>query len=403
MNIDRELYVKQVGKLIENEQIKIITGIRRCGKSYMLNLIIDTLKQKGVKDDHIIKLPMEDMVYETLKDGIKCHQYILDKIVDNDKYYILIDEVQLITGWEKVVNSLRLRNTSIIITGSNSKILSGELATLLSGRYVEFQLRTITFCEYYNSLRKVEENVDIDKSFEHFIENGGYPLVLASNIDNNQASTIVCDIYNSTVLKDVISKNGIKDEILIGKVIDYLFDNVGNLISIRKIVDYLNGNGTKTNVQTISNYIKALEKAFVIEKVSRYDIKGKELLTSIDKYYIADHSLMYERKGFSFEYIGQILENIVYNDLKRRGYRVYIGKLGEREVDFIAEKQNDKIYVQVSYMLTNEDTIKRELTPLQTIKDNYNKYIVTMDKFAKGNKDGIKFVYLPEFLLMEQL
>ena len=403
MNIERELYVKQISSLVENEQIKIITGIRRCGKSYMLNLIIDTLKQNGIKENHIIKLSMEDMVYETLKDATKCHQYILDKIIDKDKYYILIDEVQLIKDWERVVNSLRLRNTSIIITGSNSKILSGELATLLSGRYVEFQLRTTTFYEYFNSLTKVDKNVDLKKSFEYFIKNGGYPLVLASNIDDNQASAIMADIYNSTILKDVISKNGIKDEILTYKLIDYLFDNVGNLISIRKIVDYLNSNGTKTNIQTISNYIKALEKAFIVERVSRYDIKGKELLSSIDKYYVADHSLMYVRKGFSFEYIGQIMENIVYNDLRRRGYRVFIGKLGEKEVDFIAEKQNNKIYVQVSYMIANEDTIKRELTPLQTIKDNYNKYIVTMATFAQGNKDGIKFVYLPDFLLMEEL
>ena len=403
MIIEREVYVKQIYKFLQNEQIKIITGVRRCGKSYMLDLIIDTLKQEGVKDDHIIKLPMEDMIYEDLKNGIKCHQYVIDKITDKDKYYILIDEVQLIDGWEKVVNSLRLRNTSIIITGSNSKILSGELATLLSGRYVEFQLRTVTFSEYFNSLKQTNPNADLKNSFDYFVQNGGYPIILASNIDDNQASSIVYDIYNSTVLKDVISKNGIKDEMLMDKLIDYLFDNVGNLISIRKIVDYLNSNGTKTNVQTISNYIKALEKAFVLEKVSRYDIKGKELLSSIDKYYVADHSLIYVRKGFSIEYIGQVMENIVYNDLKRRGYKVYVGKLGEKEVDFIAEKPNRKIYVQVCYHLTNEDTLKRELAPLQMIRDNYNKYIVTMDSLAKGNKDGIDFVYLPEFLLKEEL
>jgi uncharacterized protein len=403
MIIERELFVKQVDKLIENEQIKIITGIRRCGKSYMLDFIIKSLIEKGIKEDHILKLEMEDMKNEDLLDGSLCHQFIIDKMKDNDKYYIIIDEVQLISKWEKVVNSLKLRNTSVIITGSNSKIISGELVTLLSGRYVEFQLRTITFKEYFNSLKNVEINVDLTKSFEYFVKNGGYPLILASKMDDTQASTIVTDIYNSTIFKDVIIKNGIKDETLMGKLIDYLFDNVGNLISIRKIVDYLNGNRIKTNVQTISNYVKALEKAFIIEKVSRYDIKGKELLASIDKYYVADHSLMYVRKGFSFEYIGQVMKNILYNDLKNRGYKVYIGKLGDKEVDFIAEKQNNKIYVQVSYMLSNEDTIKRELSPLQSINDNYNKYIVTMDTFAKGNINGIEFVYLPEFLLKEEL
>jgi uncharacterized protein len=239
-------------------------------------------------------------------------------------------------------------------------------------------------------------------SFDYFVQNGGYPVILSSNLNYNQTALLMADIYKSTVLYDVVSKNGIKDEILMGKLIDYLFDNVGNLISIRKIVNYLNANGTKTNVQTISNYIKALERAFVLEKVSRYDIKGKELLASIDKYYVADHSLMYVRKGFSIEYIGQVMENIVYNELKKRGYKVYIGKFGDKEVDFIAEKQNNKIYVQVSYMLSNEETLQRELAPLQGIKDNYNKYIVSLDTFAKGNKDGIEFVYLPEFLLKEE-
>ena len=402
MNIERDLYVKQICNLIQNEQIKIITGIRRCGKSYMLDLIIRILKEQGVQDDHIIKLPMEDMVYENLKNGTKCHQYVLEKMVDNEKYYILIDEVQLIKGWENVVNSLRLRNTSIIITGSNSKILSGELATLLSGRYVEFQLRTITFSEFFKSLKQLDSNANMQASFDYFVQNGGYPVILSSNLNYNQTALLMADIYKSTVLYDVVSKNGIKDEILMGKLIDYLFDNVGNLISIRKIVNYLNANGTKTNVQTISNYIKALERAFVLEKVSRYDIKGKELLASIDKYYVADHSLMYVRKGFSIEYIGQVMENIVYNELKKRGYKVYIGKFGDKEVDFIAEKQNNKIYVQVSYMLSNEETLQRELAPLQGIKDNYNKYIVSLDTFAKGNKDGIEFVYLPEFLLKEE-
>lgn len=327
----------------------------------------------------------------------------MDLIKDEQKYYILIDEVQFISEWEQVVNSLRLRNVSIIITGSNSKILSGELATLLAGRYVEFQLRTVSFAEYYNSLKEVEPNINVQECIDYYIQNGGYPVVLASNLSGEQASSIVADIYNSTVLKDVVARSGIKDEHLMERLINYLFDNVGNLISIRRIVDYLNSNGTKTSIPTISGYIKALEKVFVIEKVSRYDIKGKELLSSIDKYYVADHSLMYVRKGFSFEYIGQVLENIVYNDLKRRGYKVYVGKIGEKEVDFIAEKPNSKVYVQVSYSLGEASTLLRELQPLQQIKDNYNKYIVSMDSLAKGNVDGIELVYLPEFLLKQDL
>ncbi len=404
MVIERELYVKQIKNMLSNEQIKVITGARRCGKSYLLDLIIETLKGDGVADDHIIKLAMEDMSNKFLRDGDVCHQFLIDKIKDDDKYYVLIDEVQMIDSWEQVVNSLRLRNTSIVITGSNSKILSGELATLLSGRYVEFQLRTVSFSEYYNSLRKMSNSsIDVRNCIEEYIKNGGYPIVLSSNMDNYQISSIVTDIFHSTVLKDVVMRNGIKDEVLLGKLVDYLFDNVGNLISIRKVVDYLNSNGTKTNAQTISNYVKALEKAFVVEKVPRYDIKGKELLTSIDKYYVADHSLMYVRRGYSFDYIGQVLENIVYNDLKSRGYKVYVGKFGDKEIDFIAEFPNQKVYVQVSYSIANADTLSRELQPLMDVRDNYKKYIVTMDSLASGNKDGIEFIYLPNFLLKDNL
>lgn len=403
MIIERELYVNQIKKMLESEQIKVITGVRRCGKSYLLDFIINTLKKDGVNESHIIKLPMEDMSFGFLKDPDVCHKYLLDKMTDENKYYILIDEVQLINDWEKVVNSLRLRNASIIITGSNSKVLSGELASLLSGRYVEFQLKTVSFSEYYNSLCKENSHVDLRQTMEYYIANGGYPIILSSNLDEMQVSSIVTDIFHSTVLKDAVARNDLKDEALMGKLVDYLFDNVGNLISIRKIVDYLNSNGTKTNVQTISNYIKALEKAFIVEKAPRYDVKGKELLSSIDKYYVADHSLMYVRKGFSFEYIGQVLENIVFNDLKRRGYKVYVGKLGEKEIDFIAEKPNEKIYVQVSYTIASKDTLNRELEPLKEIKDNYKKYIVTMDSLASGNNEGIEFIYLPNFLIKENL
>lgn len=403
MIIERELYVNQIKRMLNNEQIKVITGVRRCGKSYLLDFIIETLKSDGIDEDHIIKLPMEDMVFSFLQAPDVCHKYLLEKMTDGKKYYILIDEVQLINDWERVVNSLRLRNTSIIITGSNSKVLSGELASLLSGRYVEFQLRTVSFSEYYNSLKKENKNMEMRQALEHYIANGGYPIILSSNLDAMQASSIVTDIFHSTVLKDAVARNDLKDEALMGRLVDYLFDNVGNLISIRKVVDYLNSNGTKTNAQTISNYIKALERAFIIEEVPRYDIKGKELLSSISKYYVADHSLMYVRKGFSIEYIGQVLENIVYNDLKRRGYKVYVGKLGEKEIDFIAERPNEKIYVQVSYTIANKDTLNRELEPLKDIKDNYKKYIVTMDSLASGNNDGIEFVYLPNFLSRETL
>lgn len=404
MIIERDLYIKQIRNLLQNEQIKIITGIRRCGKSYILNLIRESLLANGINEDNIIFIQMEDMLYDNLKEPRVCHEYIVQRMVKkNYKYYVLIDEVQLISKWEQVVNSLRLRNTSIILTGSNSKILSSELATLLSGRFVQLQLRTISFYEYYNSLKKQGNTPNLYDTFEYYIENGGYPLILSSNLDAEQNKSIVSDIYYSTVLKDVVLRNQIKDEALLARLIDYIFDNVGNLFSIRKVVGYLNSVSVKTNVQTLSNYIRALENAYVIEKASRYDIKGKNLLSSNDKYFVADHSLLYVRRGYSFDYISGVLENIVYNDLKRRGYWVFVGKNGEKEIDFVAKKQEKIIYIQVAYSVSNSETLKREIEPLQAIKDNYKKYIVTMDSLLAGNKDGIEFVYLPRFLLSENI
>lgn len=404
MRIERDLYIKKVKDLLQIEQIKIITGIRRCGKSYMLNLISESLLNDGVDKNHIITISMEDMKFSPLRNADTCHDYIVNKIMDNKKYYVLIDEVQLVSGWEQVVNSIKLRNTSIVLTGSNSQILSGELATLLSGRYVQLQLRTVSFYEYYNCIIKNSNNTDLNKAFNYYLKTGGYPLILSSAyLNSEQVKSIIDDIYTSTVLNDVIFRNQIKDEALLTRLIDYIFDNVGNLFSIRKVVGYLNSTGIKTNIQTISNYIKNLEKAYVIEKASRYDIKGKKLLSSNDKYYVADHSLLYVRRGYSFDYISGILENIIYNDLKRRGYAVFIGKNDDKEVDFIAKKQEEQIYIQVSYTVSNNDTLSREIASLANIKDNFRKIIVTMDSLADGNKNGIEFAYLPEFLLRETL
>ena len=403
MIIKRETYTNKLIKFINSELIKVITGVRRCGKSFLLSMLIDKIKSNGVDNNHIISLSMENLDLEELRDYKKLYKYITSKITDDKKYYIFIDEIQMIDKWEEVVNSLRLKNTDIYITGSNSKLLSGELATLLSGRYIEVPIRTISFSEYVSYLKEIKKEINMHTAINDYIKYGGYPLVITTGYSEDKSRTIIEDYYTSIVYKDVITRFGIKDETLLLKIIDYLFDNIGNLISIRNITNYIISQGYKTNVQTVSNYVKALEKSLIIERAPRYDIAGKELLTLIDKFYVADHSFIYVRKGYNFNYINGVLENIVYNDLKRRGYKVYVGKIKEKEVDFIAEKADEKIYVQVSYSIIDPTTKKREIEPYENIKDSYPKYIVTLDELSSGNINGIKLVYLPDFLTQENL
>lgn len=402
MIINREIYLQNLDWFLQIKQVKIITGARRSGKSFLLNQIIEKIKDMGIDDSHIITLNMEQYVYWDLRNPNKCHEYINQKMKDDQKYFIFIDEVQLIDRWEDVVNSLRTLNTCLFITGSNSKLLSGELATLLSGRYIQFQLRTITFSEYYHSLIKTTPNIDLSKCFIHYLNIGSYPMVLESETTETRSKDAIEDIYKSSILKDVVDRYKIRDTVLLNNVVSFLFDNVGRLVSLRKIVSYLNTKGIKIQVPTLSLYLKALEEAFIIERVSRYDIRGKQLLSTIDKYYLADHALMYLGGGVRAHYYAQAYENIVFNELRARGYRVHVGIFGECEVDFIAEKDGNKIYIQVCHSIQSEDTLNRELRSLKQIDDNYHKYIVTMDALYTGNEKGIIFEYLPNFLLKKE-
>lgn len=400
MNIERQLYVNKIKSFIGTEQIKVITGIRRCGKSYLMDMIAKNL---NVDANHIIKLSMEDLQNQQFTNTMACYNHILSQMPNEkaEKYYVFIDEVQNINEWEKVVTSLRLKNAEIFITGSNSKLLSSELATLLAGRYIAFNLYTLSFAEYFNAIKTQNTNADKRQCLNYYIEFGSYPLILANNFTLEQAKTILSDIFNSTILKDVIARNNIKDETLLLNLINFLLKNTGNLISTKKIVDYLVSTGTKTSTITINAYINALEKAFIIERCPRYDIKGKEILKNINKFYFADHSLIQLKGGSTLKYIAQIMENIVFNNLRSKGFNVYVGKLAENEVDFIAEQNGNKIYVQVCYSLLNEETFKREIEPLQKIHDNFPKYIVTMDALANGNENGIKIMHLADFLTIE--
>ena len=400
----RNIYLTKVAEFIDKPFIKVITGIRRCGKSSLLQLLKETILEKGVKQEQIIYLNFESFENADLMEAKLLYQNVKSRITNDQKYYLLLDEIQEVKEWEKAVNSFLVDfDIDIYITGSNSHLLSSELATLIAGRYVEFQIQTLSFQEYLqfrNAYSK--ESQSLQDSFAHFLRIGGFPVIHTGDYSFETAYKVVYDIYSSAVLRDTIQRHQIRDIELLERVIKYVFDNVGNSFSAKNIADYFKSQQRKIDLNTVYNYLKALEGAFIIYRIPRYDIQGKEILKTQEKYFVGDPSLIYAVMGYKDRLISGILENIILLELKRRDYKVYIGKLKTKEIDFIAEKGNTKIYVQVTYLLTEESTIEREFSPLLEIKDNYPKYVVSMDPLWNDNIDGVKHVNIAEFLLMEE-
>ncbi|MCL2296572.1 MAG: ATP-binding protein [Methanomassiliicoccaceae archaeon] len=403
--IERRIYTEKIKGFLDIEQIKVLTGIRRSGKSELLKLVKKEIS-KVTDEEHIIFINFEDSDFDEITSYKELNKYVADRMKDQKRYYIFLDEVQAVEKWEKSVNSLRMKNTDIYITGSNSKLLSGELATLIAGRYVAFEICTLSFAEFIrfrNESGIVPTGPSADE-LDEYIRIGGFPLLSISSFTHDQARQIITDIHSSAVLKDVIKRNTVRNVPLLERIIAFIYDSVGSLVSIRKITNYMKSNGGGADFETVSSYIGYLEAACIIKKVSRYDIKSKKLLESNDKYYLADHSLQYVVRDFRRTNLPGILENIVYNDLIQRGYKVYIGKIGTKEIDFMAEKTGgEKVYVQVCTELGSEETLEREFSPLTQIKDNYPKYVVTLDRYWEENRDGVRSIHLREFLLKETL
>jgi len=405
--IERKVYTEKIKGFFDKEPIKIITGIRRCGKSGILNLVVQEA-MRHTDEEHIIFINFEDSEFDDIVSYKELNRYIKERMKDDGRYYIFLDEVQAVTGWEKAVNSLRLKNTDIYITGSNSHLLSGEMATLLAGRYVAFEIGTLSFEEFIFFRKEsgiVEENqYGRYDMLEKYIRTGGFPLLSVVSFTDEQARQIISDIHTSAVHKDVVKRYKVKNAPLLERVIAFVFDNVGRIVSIRKITDYLKSSGVAADFKTISTYVGHLEKACIIKKADKYDIKGKNLLDSNDKYYLADHSLQYAVRGMKKTNLPGILENIVHNDLVRRGYKVCSGRVGTKEVDFIAENiDGEKVYVQVCTEYGSEGTTEREFSPLEQIKDHYPKYVVTMDTLWKEDRNGVAGIHLNNFLLKETL
>lgn len=399
----RPNYINQINAFIDKPQIKIITGIRRSGKSTFLKILKNELIDRNIDEAQIVLINFESFNFSGISDGSKLYQYVKKIITKNKKHYLLFDEIQEVKDWEKAVNSFLVDfDVDIYITGSNSHLLSSELATYLTGRYVEIPIYTLSFKEYL-SFRKhyFKENDSEKNEFINYLKLGGFPVIHTVNYTEETAYKVVHDIYSSVILRDTIQRYKIRDVELFERVVKYAFDNIGNTFSGKSVADYFKNQQRKIDINTVYNYLHGLEGAFILYRLSRFDIKGKEILKTQEKFYVSDISLIYATMGYKQQMIAGLLENIVFLELKRRGFTVYIGKLGSKEIDFIAEKKGERIYLQVCYKLDNEQTIEREFGNLLLIDDNYPKMVISMDEFWQGTVQGVKHYYITDFLMSE--
>jgi predicted AAA+ superfamily ATPase len=403
--IERDLYLERLRSYIDKPLIKVITGIRRCGKSAILALLKNELLSKGIDEKHILHLNFESMDLADVDTAEKLYKFVRAEIKDKKRFYLLLDEIQEVKRWEKAVNSFFVDlNADIYITGSNSHLLSSELATYLAGRYVEIDLYTLSFAEYllFRQVRTGKETEDQRHEFSGFLRSGGFPVLQIADYSEETAGRVVYDIYSSIILRDVVQRNNIRDVELLERVVRYVFDNVGNKFSAGNVADYFKSQQRRIDLNTVYNYLNALEGAFIIYRVPRYDIKGKEILKTLEKYFVGDPSLIHAVMGYRDRNISGLLENIVFLELKRRGFRVFTGRSDEREIDFIASNGDKKVYVQVAFRMEAQSTIDREFSPLVEIRDHHTKYVVTMDDVWHDNIEGIHHKHIADFLLMKE-
>lgn len=402
--LKRDEYIKQIVPFIDKDVIKVLTGIRRSGKSVMLKLLMEELKNRGINENQFIYINFENLKYRKLKNYERLYDFILNKVDDKYKsYYIFLDEIQEVEEWERCVNSLRVDEDfkfDIYITGSNAKLLSGELSTYLAGRYIEFVVYPFSFKEFFEIIQEKNQEIKVKEAFQKYVKFGGMPFL--HNLDYNFEASMqyLQDLYASIILKDITQRNNIRDTDLLERIINYVVMNIGNTFSATSISKFFKSENRKVATETILNYIKACEEAFLIYRVARNDLLGKKILNVNEKYYIADHGIREAIMENNQKDINQVLENIVYFEILRRGYNVKTGKVDNLEVDFVCKKNDETIYIQVSYLLASEDTKEREFSVLENIKDNYPKYVLSMDEFDMS-RNGIKHMNLIEFLIKD--
>jgi hypothetical protein len=388
---------------VDTPFVKILAGVRRSGKSTILRMIIEKLQQeKEVLPDQIVSCRFDSMEY----DGMTAKQMfslLKAKLVKGKTTYMFLDEVQEIDGWEKVINSLAADYAvDLYVTGSNSRMMSSEISTYLTGRYVLFQVYTLSFREYLSFKAIYEPVADLKTELANYIRLGGFPATHLQKYEQDEIYTIVHDIYNSTIFSDIVKRSQIRKVDQLERVVKYTFNNIGNTFSAKSISDYLKAERRSIDSETVYGYLEKLEKAYLLYRCSRYDVQGKEILKTQEKFYLADTSLRYSVLGYNADTVSASLENVVYLELRRRGYTVNVGKVPGGEIDFVAERKNEKIYIQVAQEINSEATERREYDRLLGLRDNYPKYVLRTDDFAGGNYEGIQTMHVADFLLSEK-
>lgn len=399
--IKREIYLEKIRNFYDSELIKVIMGIRRCGKSVLLMQIIEELKEKGIKEDHIIYINFEDYDFIEYTDPKKFNELIKSKIKDEKKYYLFFDEIQSVIDFEKVVNSFRATmNVSIFITGSNSKLLSGEFATYLTGRIISIKMMPFTYSEFLELKKSKHEEIN-EKAISEYVEWGGMPLIYNTN-NEIERKMYLRDLYSAIILKDIVERRKIKDINLLNKIVQFMMENIGGIISSNSIAGYLKNDKVNTTVDTVMNYVEYITSSSIFSKVNRYDIRGKNVMATLEKYYVTDLGLLNLKKSPIEKKIGGRLENIVYNELISRGYEVYIGKTDKGEIDFVIDKFGERIYIQVADYLSSDEVMKREFGAFNDVNDNFPKYVITMDKIDYS-QNGIIHLNIEDFLLNKKI
>lgn len=401
--IQRDIYMNRIRPFIGTDLVKVMTGIRRCGKSVMLELIKQELADSGVNPAQFISINFEDMNYAHLQTAQALHAEISKRAADiDDKVYLFFDEIQEVKDWEKCISSFRVSlDCDIYITGSNAKLLSGELATYLGGRYVEFVIYPFSFAEFMKLYQTIVPDESVQTCFQKYLLCGGMPYLANIRYDNEPARQYLHDLFNSVQLKDIVKRGKIRDVDLLERIIAYVMENVGNTFSASSLSKFLKSEQRNVAPETILNYIKYCCDAYLFYQVKREDLQGRQILASNEKYYIADHGIREAVFGGNMKDINLTLENIVYLELLRRGYEVTIGKAGSKEIVFVCHKRDEKLYVQVTYLLASEETIKREFGAYDSIRDNFPKYVVSLDEFDMS-RNGIKHRNIRDFLLAEE-
>ncbi len=394
--IRRKIFFERLKGFKDKQLIKVVSGIRRCGKSTLLQMFQEYLLENGVNQNQIISINFENPDYETLNNYKALYSYIEKKLIKNKKNYVFLDEIQNVAEYQKAVDGLYIKdNVDLYITGSNAYFLSGELATLLSGRYVEIEMLPLSFKEYLSAFR---DKTNLPDKYRNYLVNSSFPYTLELK-DSEQIRVYLDGIYSTVILKDVVARKNVSDVGMLESIVRYMFDNIGNLTTTKKISDTMTSAGRKISNHTVENYISALLDCFILYKAGRYDVKGKQHLQTNEKYYLVDIGLRYFLLGSKKADMGRILENVVYLELLRRGYEVYVGKVGPLEVDFVAIKNSDVEYYQIAQTVQVEETLDRELEPLRKIKDHNPKYLLTLDNEPNVSHDGIKQIYALDWLL----